>query len=335
MANGSDRVSEIRTSAHLMTLEPGLYCAHTGGGAQPVDPATHLPDVRVTRAPGVTGENVTLAGLHGDGLVGDGAVLIRVAGAPAPVLITIYQRQGATEPAPNLQIQRIDGVPAEPARAPAGRQAAAAARAPEPKPGGRAEVAAHIQRRGDVTAPLSRWIGEPGSQRWIEGFALAPDGIAPADIEYQAVLGRGWLSPWVKGGDYCGSRGMALPILGLRVRLKGALAAEREVSVEASFTDGSRRGPVGGDATCEAETLAPLEAFRVVLQPRGAGAGPDATPKVAPEAGRGSAGRGKPAGRAAEPGREPVAPRSVPARGKGRAAPVPVPSPAAKRGRRG
>ena len=52
----------------------------------------------------------------------------------------------------------------------------------------------------------------------------AAKGIAPEDIEYQAVLGRNWLSPWVEGGKFCGSRGMALPLLGLKVRLKGAAA---------------------------------------------------------------------------------------------------------------
>ena len=74
---------------------------------------------------------------------------------------------------------------------------------------------AHVQGQGDVGGQLGAWIGERGSKRWIEGFAIAPAGGIPADdIEYQAVLGRGWLSPWVEGGQFCGSRGMALPILG-------------------------------------------------------------------------------------------------------------------------
>jgi hypothetical protein len=39
----------------------------------------------------------------------------------------------------------------------------------------------------------------------------AAEGAQTGDIEYQAVLGRGWLSPWIEGGKFCGSRGMALP----------------------------------------------------------------------------------------------------------------------------
>ena len=111
-----------------------------------------------------------------------------------------------------------------------------------------------MQQRGDVTVPLGEWIGERGSKRWIEGFGIAPpEGCAAEDIEYQAVLGRGWLSPWAEGGQYCGSRGMALPILGLRVRLRGAAAETHDVRLRASFVDGTEIGPVGDGAPCETE----------------------------------------------------------------------------------
>jgi hypothetical protein len=40
-------------------------------------------------------------------------------------------------------------------------------------------------------------VGQREAAAWIEGFSLAPhDGIEPSDVKYQAVLGRGWLSPW-------------------------------------------------------------------------------------------------------------------------------------------
>ena len=77
------------------------------------------------------------------------------------------------------------------------------------------------------------------------------------------MLGRGWLSPWIEGGKFCGSRGMALPLLGLKVRLKGAAAKSHECSYSATFVDGSTVGPVPGGETCEAESLAAMEAFQV------------------------------------------------------------------------
>jgi hypothetical protein len=119
----------------------------------------------------------------------------------------------------------------------------------------------------------------------VEGFGLSPDGaITAADIEYQGVLGRNWLSPWVQGGKYCGSRGMALPLLGLRVRLKGDAADRFDCSYAASFVDGTEVGPVTMGEPCEADSLAPLEAFQILIQPRGAvrAAGKKSAPALKP-----------------------------------------------------
>ena len=153
---------------------------------------------------------------------------------------------------------------------------------------------------------------------WIEGFSLTPhDGLKPSDIEYQAVLGRGWLSPWIEGGKFCGSRGMALPLLGLKLRLKGAAAKTYECSYSASFVDGSAVGPVPAGETCEAESLAALEAFQVVINRRGAAAAPGGAPRSA-------------RARAAQPkAAETVAPAAKPAAPKAHAAKPAAAKPAA------
>ncbi|MDQ2804821.1 MAG: hypothetical protein M3Y41_19900, partial [Pseudomonadota bacterium] len=148
---------------------------------------------------------------------------------------------------------------------PAARTPAVAAPAPAD-----AEVVAHVQRTGDTVTQINEWVGTRGSRLWIEGFEIAPHNqLSPQDIEYQAVLGRGWLSPWVEGGKFCGSRGMALPLLGLKVRLKGAAATTHELSCNASFVDGSDVGPVPAGESCETESLAALESFQVLLRPKG------------------------------------------------------------------
>jgi hypothetical protein len=145
-----------------------------------------------------------------------------------------------------------------------------------------ADVVIHVQRTGDQASRFNEWAGTRGSRQWIEGFSLTPhEEIKSEEIEYQAVLGRGWLSPWIEGGKFCGSRGMALPLLGLKVRLRGAAAKSHECSYSASFVDGSFVGPVQGGETCEAESLAALEAFQIVMRPRGAAVAKPATPKPA------------------------------------------------------
>jgi hypothetical protein len=207
---------------------------------------------------------VSISTFRDDGWLDNSAALVRVTEGPAQVLVTIYQHpQQTRDSAPRLQVMRLNG----PATAPAPRPAAPPAQAaggPDP------EAVAHVQGTGDVGGQIGDWIGTRGSRLWIEGFGIAPQAdIAPTDLEYQAVLGRGWMSPWVEGGKFCGSRGMALPLLGLKLRLKGEAEKNFDCFYSATFVDGTAVGPVPAGETCEAESLAALEAFQIELRPRG------------------------------------------------------------------
>jgi hypothetical protein len=292
----SKLATELKVSGHLMSFDAGLYCIFHPPGSTPPDPQTGLPGVRLSLPPGPAfrPEAVTISTFREDGWLGgwNGAALVRVARGPAQVVVTIYQAPNSTSEAPKLQIMRLaEGQPA-PAARPAGAPAAPlpvaapqqavaapapALHAPQETPAGAAakpesgpaEIVAHIQTRGDVTSTLTDWMGTPGSKNWIEGFSIAPkQKITPADIEYQAVLGRGWLSPWAEGGQFCGSRGMSLPILGLRVRLRGEAAERLECTLTATFVDGTKIGPLDNGEPAQADSLSPLEAFRVEIKPR-------------------------------------------------------------------
>jgi hypothetical protein len=256
------RVTELRVSANLMALETGVYCVFPAPGSRSPEPATGLPGVRITRCPGMAGrpEAVSISTFREDGWLDNTAALVRVTDGPAQVLVTIYQAAGqSAEHAPRLQVLRLAGDPAVSGPEPA----APAAKERE------AEVMAHVQGSGDLTGQFGEWIGKRGSRAWIEGFGISDKGpLAPGDVEYQGVLGRGWLSPWVDNGKFCGSRGMALPLLGLKVRLKGAAAKDYALRYSATFIDGSAVGPVEGDTACEAPGLAAMEAFQIELVPR-------------------------------------------------------------------
>lgn len=268
--DASNRVSELQVTAHLMTLETGLFCVFQTPGSAPPDLATGLPGVRITPAPGMAGrpESVTVSTFREDGWLNGTAALVRVTDGSAQILVTIYQHKGM-DAAPRLQVLRLSGEPNAPTTPDAPAAQVTAPQPPEPQPEANPEVMAHVQRMGDVGVKLGEWLGVKGSRQWVEGFGLAPaNGIALEDIEYQAVLGRNWLSPWVEGGKFCGSRGMALPLLGIKVRLKGAAARAFECSYSATFVDGSAVGPVSGGEACEAESLAALEAFQIVIHPR-------------------------------------------------------------------
>ena len=263
---GMSRIQELKVSGHLMVLDAGLFCVSQMPGSPPPDPLSGLPGVRVSAPPGPGSrpEAVRITTFRDDGwLEGrDGAALVRVTGGPAHILVTIYQAPNATpEMAPRLQVLRLgpdsgDTAAAQPV---VGRSPVAET----------AELVVHVQRTGDVGVKFGEWAGTKGSGMWIEGFGLIPHGdVAAGDIEYQAVLGRGWLSPWIEGGKFCGSRGMALPLLGVKIRLKGAAAATHRCSYSASFIDGTSIGPVPGGETCEAPSLAALESLQVLIEPR-------------------------------------------------------------------
>ena len=312
LAPSQKLVTELKVSGHLMTLDRGLFCVFHAQGSVVADPQTGLPGVRITQPPLQDRSRVSISSFNDDGWIGaeGSAALVRINEGPSQLLVTIYQNGTGQHEAPKLQVMRLGDVTdaartgsavqaAAAVQAPSAAQAAgpveaaaaqalpgagpadtAAADAPAEAPEVAApEVAAHVQRRGDKLGRLGDWMGEPGSQSWIEGFAIAPNKlVGPEDIEYQAVLGKGWLSPWSEGGQYCGSRGMALPILGLRVRLKGRAVQSHSLRVSATFTDGSRVGPLSDTETAEAESLAPLEAFRIEILPH------DAAPFDAEEA---------------------------------------------------
>lgn len=305
-----NRITELNVSGHLMTLDTGVFAVFQAPGSPSASAAAGLPGVRISLPPGAADRpgDLSISTFLNDGWINgqDGAALVRVAKGPAQILVTVYQAPTASpDSAPRLQVMRLGADQPSEARAPAAPAAVPIIAAEA------ADVVVHVQGVGDQAAQINEWAGAKGSRRWIEGFSLTPHRtIAPSDIEYQAVLGRGWLSPWIEGGKFCGSRGMALPLLGLKVRLKGAAAKNYECKYSASFVDGSAIGPVSGGETCEAESLAALEAFQIAIQPRG-GATASPAPKApassaAPKpsaTGTARSGSAKPAAKRAAPKR--------------------------------
>lgn len=268
-------VTELSVTGRLMALDAGAYCVFHAPGTASADATSGLPGVLISVPPAANGYpgTVQLAGFADGGwLAGsDDAALIRIVGGPAQVLVTIYEMPGAGQKAPQLQVIRLS--PDVPAPVPAPVPAVAAA----------PEISAHVYGQGDVAGRIGAWVGDRGSQRWIEGFGLAPqNGITPGDIEYQAVLGRDWMSPWSEGGQFCGSRGMSLPLLGLRVRLRGAAANTLTVQVQGTFVDGTEAGPVGDGDLLQAPSMAALEAFRIEIMPRPAAVQPVTRPAARP-----------------------------------------------------
>jgi hypothetical protein len=253
--------ARLEATAQVLDFEPGLYSVEilsaetTRAREGLVLPCLKLEPI-TPFSPGAG--RAFVAALSEGGVLAPGAhpTYVRAEGGKASVLLTIYKVAGARV-APELRVRMIGG-----AEQPAARQEEAGL------PSVKLTVLAHIERTGDVTGEGGRWVGTPGSAAPIEGFSITPQGreLRPEDIEYQAVLGTDWNTPWMRGGQFCGSRGMSLPLLGLRVRLVGKAANLFRCSIWASFVGEGEMGPIAGGHLVAKDGV-PLEAVRVVVEP--------------------------------------------------------------------
>lgn len=268
-----DRVRDVRVAAHTLVLPRGKFCISVAE-VSPGIPTARLPGLSISTIPG-EGSEVEIAQFPGNPWLrhpGD-ALLVTVGSDEARLLLTSYNLlEGEGVKPPRMQVQRLD-VPGQASLGPAPEVAKAAEPPPAPptvaSPSGPQPVLVHVARVGDRSGALGEWLGmrEPGCL--IEGVQVTPpEGVPAEELEYQVVLGKGWTSPWSQGGEFCGSRGMTLPVQGLRVALRGASAERYTVSVEGVTASGDTLGPVGNDELCGLDDPEPLVQLRLRFEER-------------------------------------------------------------------
>lgn len=259
------RSANLVATVQYLVFEPGLYSVDIiADHSAPTDMGLALPCVRIEAVPATTASpgKASVVDPRGDGWLWRRAdpSFVLVTGGRAGALISIFRADDGMA-APEIRIRHINttvGIPAK----------AAVARFGQGEGGVPLALLAHITRVGDVTEVGGGWLGGFGSGVPVEGFAITPAAtLRPEDIEYQAILGTNWSTPWFAGGEFCGSRGLMLPLLGLCVRLKGEAAAAFECCYQGRFIGGQTRGPCRDGETCQAGD-APLEAFQVVVRRR-------------------------------------------------------------------
>jgi hypothetical protein len=94
---------------------------------------------------------------------------------------------------------------------------------------------AHLANVGDASFAQNVWAGGPDAPAAIEGLQIVSQGAAAA-LEMQVLVGSRpprW-SEWVGAGQYAGSRGHGLPLVGVRLRLKPESVGV-EIAAEALF----------------------------------------------------------------------------------------------------
>ena len=255
--------TKLSVSAQILNFEPGTYTIELGDQEIQAGPSGFkTPCVRLDtlHQPGRTAV-AFFSALADTNLITPGGMpaFMRVVGiGTVAVLLTVYRFENM--PTPEVRVRLLEqGAPV--AKAVGGEQQVPA----EELPQSRATLLVHIEGVGDRSVPIGSWGGELGSGRTIEGFAvrLGP-GSPEKDIEYQAALGLEWDTPWFPADEFCGSRGMMLPLLGVRLRTTGESSQRLVCRYWGSFVGLGERGPFEQGALCACDG-ATLEALRVEL----------------------------------------------------------------------
>ena len=135
-------------------------------------------------------------------------------------------------------------------------------------------ILAHVARRGDIVCRQGEWIGGPDLPMPVEGIEIQWAN-KPSQVDIRCVVTvkearqKRTLDRHV--GQFAGTRGKAAPLVGLRLALRGPLAAKYQLQVDALFLgtsivsksgcDLSFSGPTGSEplvglrlTVCEVET---------------------------------------------------------------------------------
>lgn len=288
-----DSQSKIGSSTQLLTISPGLYSVVvTDNPYLQKSGAIPLPALQVTTADSGAGEVEFLPSGKSALLARPGeAMAFHVAGGKVVMAFTSLKPGDRPDATISINLQRID-VPAEqsngaqPAKlsyvpgntvAAHVEKAVVADRAPgtpvrpavepsaqSPVP---CDVMVHVQRRGDVRVSGTGWAGGPGQGNWIEAISITPlEQLSRKDIEYKALTVSGVESPWVPGGELCGSRGQGIALAGIAIRLTGAAAQRYDVAYEGTFISGARGLQGQNGKPLRSDRIGdPLEALRVMI----------------------------------------------------------------------
>lgn len=136
--------------------------------------------------------------------------------------------------------------------------------------GGDFRILGHVAGIGDVLVAADQWIAGPSAPSRIEGISFnwpgKPDDI---DIRYAVKLARPHAvsGRMMEFGSYAGTRGRALPIVGVVLELSGPGAADHQFSAEAIFLGSPTMRVSGQRVVLSGPTgREPLVGFRLRLE---------------------------------------------------------------------
>jgi hypothetical protein len=130
----------------------------------------------------------------------------------------------------------------------------------------------HVAGRGDLEVLADEWLAGPAMPARIEGVAIYwPNKPRNIELRYSAIGPRAnaATTPVVTLGNFAGTRGRALPVLGFHLELAGAGASTAQLAVEALFLGTPIISAVGDRLTLSGPSgLEPLIGLKINIEPR-------------------------------------------------------------------
>jgi hypothetical protein len=139
-------------------------------------------------------------------------------------------------------------------------------------------VLGHVAGIGDVVVNAGEWLAGPSAPSRIEGISIAwPSKSDDLEVRYSVKTARPQMGSerTTALGSFAGTRGKALPIVGLTLEMSGPDTANAQFTVEALFLGSPVMSATGKVIVLSGPTgREPLVGLRVGLQPDGTNARP-------------------------------------------------------------
>lgn len=286
----------LSASVQVLPLPAGLYLFSVKAAApltERVAGKLHLPAMHVGLGPGVSADQVEFIagpGTAGAWLFAQGDVLVaKVSGTGATLILTSVR--AASGEVLSIEVERLETRSEAPAESPGdGDYAPAAApvvgvREPDPQAPAAGVtdgftvpllIKTHIRSRGDMSFSDAPWAGRVGPGLWIESFSIRPlEHLTAKDVEYKGLTGTGFETPWLSGEQFCGTKGISMPLVGFAVRLRpGPEAALFDCEYSGYYRSGATAGPFRNGAPCRSALANdPLEGIQIHINRRAKASG--------------------------------------------------------------
>ena len=249
----------------ILEVERGLFLVRYVAAADEHEP----PKIVVTPDPESTGDLqlITPPGETETTLWKPGACLVLRAISPGSLIVEVEPLSGSRSASSSVRVEPL-GV----GRSVREAQAATDLEGPLDLAG--FTLMGHVAGRGDVRVKADEWLAGPSAPARIEGIAIdwqgKPNG---AHIRYSVNTARPQTisQRLLNGGEFAGTRGKALPLVGVAFEVSGDAAPELQLIVEAIFLGSPASRAVGRRILLTGPTgREPLVGLRVTAENAGA-----------------------------------------------------------------